>query len=475
MASISFVGSGRGVTTATLPPHAAGDLIFAFAYRHSSSTATPAPSGLGWMPLQALGAFSNSASIYYKIATSSSEEVGTFASATNLLLLVYRASAGATLSVGASAQAGADGNNTPVVCPALDLQNKDGTSWVVGFSGFRNAVSGGRDNPPSGMINRVKSEDSETRPTSGFDTDAGVSDWPLKSVPVSGFIGPWRSVTAEIVVTHGGEVETSTFSSFGSSASSVISTAIKAASVAIAGAAIVAASSSYLEIKTASLAAAGASSYSVAGRSVSSGKTSTSGSSASAFNARAVFVSNGQSNAYSAFTPRSGAVAKSGFNSSGVSSASFIPVQAGCTFTSSGSSSVATIPAPIASGALSAASISAVTAYGQAVGAARFVTSGFSSAEFSASVSGGSEFSAIGHYTASFSGNSVSSGAATCRGTSYASFIAVRDFIPPTPANRTVDVASTCRVTGAEEVRRFIVIDDYGRIISVKTSIRVAR
>jgi len=46
--SLTRVGSAKGVTSATLPTHQAGDLIIGFAYRDGSTTAPTIPGTPVW-------------------------------------------------------------------------------------------------------------------------------------------------------------------------------------------------------------------------------------------------------------------------------------------------------------------------------------------------------------------------------------------------------------------------------------------
>lgn len=198
---IEFVGSSAGVRTATMPPHQPGDHISVFAYAHSSGSAVVLPAGYDWTEIRRQSSFSSGATLGTKIAKSSFEEVGTFPSNTTAVLVcVHRPTGGASLLTGLSAGAGATGNHTPIVYPALALDDPSGASWVVGLGGARNPGSGERNATPSGMVTRILAVDANTRPASMHDTDGGVSEWLGSTIPTVGLIGPWQTITFEIKV-----------------------------------------------------------------------------------------------------------------------------------------------------------------------------------------------------------------------------------------------------------------------------------
>ena len=197
---ISFVGSATGTTTATMPAHQAGDLILCWAYRDGSNT-LPTLASAGWTSLDGVtGANTNSARLVGKIATSSAEAVGTFTSATSVVVAVYRPKAGYTLSLGAVAAT--TGASTTVSYPALTLQAADGSSWVAGFAGHR-SVNTTLETPPTGMVNRATVLDA-TDEAAAHDTNGGVSAWTAQSASVGGTSSGWRAATVEIKATLAG-------------------------------------------------------------------------------------------------------------------------------------------------------------------------------------------------------------------------------------------------------------------------------
>ncbi len=195
---IRFMGAASGTTTATMPAHQAGDLILCWAYRDGSNT-LPTLASAGWTSLNGVtGANTNSARLVGKIAASSSEAVGTFTSATSVIVAVYRPKAGYALSFGAVAAT--TGASTTVSYPALTLHTADGSSWVAGFSGHR-SVNTTLETPPSGMVSRATVLDA-TDEVAVHDTNGGVAAWTAQSVSVGGTSSGWRSAVVEIKVTY---------------------------------------------------------------------------------------------------------------------------------------------------------------------------------------------------------------------------------------------------------------------------------
>ena len=194
---ITFISEASGEKTATMPAHQAGDFIFVWAYRDNSVTPPVAPSGEGWINLHnSTGSNTNSGLLAYKVATSSSETVGTFLVATTVNIVVYRPSAYVALSIGSMATQGGTGS---VVYPAINLQNKDNTSWVLAFAGHR-STNTTLQTPPPGMVLRANTVDASDE-TAVFDTDGAVNSWTSKTVAMTGDSSGWRTVVMELKAT----------------------------------------------------------------------------------------------------------------------------------------------------------------------------------------------------------------------------------------------------------------------------------
>lgn len=193
--AISFVGAASGVNTVTLPAHQAGDLIMVFAFRDGSTAALANPSG--FTSLSGVGDSGCYAGLWSKIATSSSESVGTITNATTVLAAVYRGVrqdkpiSTASLSLDF-------GSGTTVNYPAVQfVYNGDGTSWFGAAAGHR-STNTSLETPPAGMTLRSNSVDA-TDEASIFDTATGTTGWPLKTVSVGGTASNWISFTYEIL------------------------------------------------------------------------------------------------------------------------------------------------------------------------------------------------------------------------------------------------------------------------------------
>lgn len=193
---IEFRGSDSGTTSATIPTHAAGDLIIAFAYRDGNNTQPSIPAGQNWTTLHnAAGNNTNSHVVVYKIAAGSSEATGTFTSATSTVVHVYRGQRLVT-PIGTGHQANG-GSSTTVNYPAVTFDVTNGTSWAVGFGGHR-SVNTALETPPALMGNRTTVVDG-TDEAAGHDTSLGVSTWASTNVSVAGTSSGWRSHVLELI------------------------------------------------------------------------------------------------------------------------------------------------------------------------------------------------------------------------------------------------------------------------------------
>lgn len=188
--SISFVGAqGNAGTTVTIPAHEAGDLILLLAFKDGSAApiTTPAAGGTvpSWVSIAFVGQNFYSYNFRFAIATASNTTSGTWTSATEVLCLIYRG----TKAIGS--RGSANGINNVIIYPARTLNRANGTSWVVGVAGHRNANN--VEKAPTGMTNRVATGTE----IAGHDTNGPVSSWISRSVTVSHSLG-WRSTTVEL-------------------------------------------------------------------------------------------------------------------------------------------------------------------------------------------------------------------------------------------------------------------------------------
>ena len=220
--AISFVGAATGTTSATLPAHAAGDVLLAFAHRDGNTTAPSLPAG--WTDLGSGGANVNSSRIGYKVAASSGEASGTWTNATGLVILVYR---GCAAGDPIGDVVGTGSSSLIISYPALTMQVADGSSWVVGVAGHRSNDTTGFGTAPSGMTNRSYVQDA-TATLIGNDTAGGVSSWSAQTVTATGTSGGWRSWSVELLAAAEGGGE----SASGGSSSVIDVTAAGAGSAA---------------------------------------------------------------------------------------------------------------------------------------------------------------------------------------------------------------------------------------------------
>jgi len=195
-AAVSFVGQATATTTTsvTLPSFQAGDVAIVFAYRDSSATAPTVAAG--WNTIASSGGNTNSSIIGYRILQAGDTTTGTWANATDIIVQIYRGTDGVD-PVGASAAGGA--SNATITFPALTLQNNDGTSWVAGFDGDRNAAAN-VTTAPSGMTNRSSTKGVGTTggAVGGHDTNAGVASWSSATVASGVTATGYRTYVVEI-------------------------------------------------------------------------------------------------------------------------------------------------------------------------------------------------------------------------------------------------------------------------------------
>lgn len=189
---VSYVGSASGTTTPVLPSHQAGDFIICFMFRDGSTTAPALPSG--WIQAATGTSTTCSYRLVYKIATSSSESVGSASTATSCVTSVYRPKSGYTISLGATSQG--NGSSTSITYQSLTMQAPN--NLLGAFAGHR-SVNTTLENPPSGMVLRHNVVDT-TDEASAFDTGSPVSSWAAKTVSVGGTSSGWITTVYEIKV-----------------------------------------------------------------------------------------------------------------------------------------------------------------------------------------------------------------------------------------------------------------------------------
>jgi hypothetical protein len=378
--AIEFVGASAIGTDepGAMPSYAVGDLIIVFSYRDGNTSPPSIPSGQDWISLHnATGANTNSHTIAYKFADSTSEGIGKFSSGTTTFALVYRG-VDPSDPIGDS-KPNSSQNVTPVYL-ALTLEVTNGTSWIVAFSGHR-AVNGALNTTFDSFQNRAYGVDA-TDQAAGFDSNGGRSSFSQQSVNIGGSSGGWRTHTLEL---RAAPETVSVATSSGSATASAVGASNKSASASSAGVATASATGSaqFRAVATsdgvATASAVGVAQYLTVGTSAGTSTASATG----AADFRSVGTSAGLSEVSGIGAALSSAVA----SAAGTSTASAVGEEEG------GAEAVAT--------ATAGATVSGV-------GAAQFAAVGTSSG--SASVSGATlvNFSAVGLSQGIAAANAVS-------------------------------------------------------------------
>lgn len=190
-----FIGYGSGTTTATIPTHAVGDILVAYAYRDGSTTLPTLPAG--WTSITTQTGTSCCARLAYKVATATNDSSGTWTSASELIIHVYRADTNYSIDIGAFAST--SGTTNTLTYPAVTLQDNGGKSIIAAFIGHR-STNTTIESPPTGMINRSQQLNA-TAEAAGHDTDNGVTSWSSTNKTITGTASGWVSALVEIKAT----------------------------------------------------------------------------------------------------------------------------------------------------------------------------------------------------------------------------------------------------------------------------------
>lgn len=178
--AVQYVGSASGVSTATLPAHQAGDVIFAVAYNHGTSF-PGAP--VGWSAIQTMGGFAYGATVglYYRISLDGATVAGTWTNTTSVAFIVYRGGD----SIDPVGIAGLQENTAnSFVYPALSSpQVPGGQSPYLAYAAT-DALDATIETPPSGTVLRCD-ELSAASELALFDTNVATT-WPGTTVSVTG-------------------------------------------------------------------------------------------------------------------------------------------------------------------------------------------------------------------------------------------------------------------------------------------------
>jgi hypothetical protein len=184
-----YVDGATGADSATLPAHAIGDLILAFAFRDDADVAPS--TGAGFTSLDILQiAGSRAARIAYRIATVTNTASGTWTNAMNVAFVIYRNAEAGNFASDSSAAAAS------VTYAELAPTAPDGSSLLVGFAGHGSGDTS-LQTPPTGMTNRQTLAHASDE-VAAHESTEGRFLWPATAVAVGGTAGKWISYVVEV-------------------------------------------------------------------------------------------------------------------------------------------------------------------------------------------------------------------------------------------------------------------------------------
>lgn len=156
--ALSFICASSAATTSTnsCTGEQTGDLLLVSASVHNNSTApTTATNFTSINTVTNSGGNSSTRTALnagWKVAASSTEGSGTWAGATEVMMMVYRGQSSSP--IGNNATSGGNNSGTLVTYAADTLSATDGSSWFAGFV-VRNTADNHLFTPPTGMTNRI--------------------------------------------------------------------------------------------------------------------------------------------------------------------------------------------------------------------------------------------------------------------------------------------------------------------------------
>jgi hypothetical protein len=183
-------------TTCTLPTTAVGQLIVGACYRSGSNTPCSVPAG--WtVVINSTGANTNSLAVGCKVATSTSETMGTWTNASDVGADIWTGTAAQDtlhckqVGMGVFLENGSTGNSMTYL--GLTLARQNNTSWVGAFGGHRTASN---LTAPSGMT--LQQSAGSGPMTAISNTNGTVSSTANQATGVNASSG-WRTFTYEVV------------------------------------------------------------------------------------------------------------------------------------------------------------------------------------------------------------------------------------------------------------------------------------
>lgn len=191
--AISYISSASGVDSiATMPTHQAGDLLLFYAFIDGVATPPDLPGDC--INIGTNTRFNTGARVAYKVAASSSETSGTWTTATNLIVVVYRD----TKRPGKFWLNNGTGTLLLYSINSQTFEDAAGSAWAVGFAGHR-STNGSLVTPPAGMINRTVGTNTGISKAAAHDTNGAVTSWADQSVEVAGSANGWICSVVELV------------------------------------------------------------------------------------------------------------------------------------------------------------------------------------------------------------------------------------------------------------------------------------
>jgi hypothetical protein len=186
----TLVGSAKGTNTATAPAHQVGDLMLVVATRNASNTAPSLPAGFSNIGTSTGN--TNAMRAGWKYCLTTSDATGTWTTATETIVAIYRPTAGRAIGIGAFAFAA--GSSATASYTGITLQDAGGNSWVALF-GQTKTQSVGINTAPTGFTPRQ--DELGTGELAFFDTNGGVSSFTTKTQAITS--GVWKTFSVEIL------------------------------------------------------------------------------------------------------------------------------------------------------------------------------------------------------------------------------------------------------------------------------------
>lgn len=187
-------------TSVTVPSHASGDYLVAFAYRDGFNTAPTVPGGwTALSPTGLVGANTNSAVLAYKVAASGSETCSGWTNATGVVVAVVKVGGAGPLGLGTDTNVtygNAGGSPFAIDYTGLTPSNNNGHSIILAFGGQRD-TTGSFNVAVSDMTIGAYAVGSAI--IGGHYTTHGVSSFATHSCPIAGSgSSGYASATVEI-------------------------------------------------------------------------------------------------------------------------------------------------------------------------------------------------------------------------------------------------------------------------------------